>query len=87
MAKATTGTLPSLAAFALYILGGVLFFTGITLIAFLGASDLFGWGSGKTIGYLLVCVGASLSVLGVLVLRLIRNRTDQRLSLSAQRTL
>lgn len=85
MATTTRETLPSLTAFILYILGGMLFFAGVFLIAVLGDNDLFGWGTARTIGYLLVCVGASFSILGVLMLRLVRNRTDSLLSQSAKR--
>lgn len=85
MAKTSWYMLPPLSAFILYILGGVLFFTGVFLISILADSDLFGWGSARTIGYVMVCVGASFSVLGVLVLRLVRNRTDCLLSQSAKR--
>jgi hypothetical protein len=36
--------------------------------------NLLGWGDGRAIGYLLLCVGLCLSILGVLMMRLFRNR-------------
>lgn len=61
-------------AFAVYIIGGIGCFGGIALIAFMKGRDLWGWGDGRTIGYLALCVGVSLSVLGVLLMRIFRNR-------------
>lgn len=84
MARTNSEMLPPFMAFALYILGGVMFFTGVVLITALGNYNVFGWGTARTIGYVMVCTGASFSVLGVLVLRLIRNRTDALLSQSVK---
>lgn len=64
----------ALIAFAVYIVGGVGCFGGIALIIFMKGQDLWGWGDARTIGYLLVCAGACLSVLGVLLMRIFRNR-------------
>lgn len=61
-------------AFAVYIIGGIGCFGGIALIAFMKGRDLWGWGDGRTIGYLLVCAGVCLSILGVLLMRVFRNR-------------
>ncbi len=61
-------------AFAVYILGGISAFGGLALIFLMKGRDLFGWGEGRTIGYLFLCVGACLSVLGVLLMRIFRNR-------------
>jgi hypothetical protein len=61
-------------AFAAYILGGIGCFSGVGLIIFMQGRDLLGWGDGRTIGYLLVCVGLCLSILGVLFMRIFRNR-------------
>jgi hypothetical protein len=36
--------------------------------------DLLGWGDGRSIGYLFLCVGLSLSIIGVLFMRIFRNR-------------
>lgn len=64
------------AVFALstFIIGGLLTFTGLGLIAFMKNQDLLGLGEGRSIGILLVCVGLLASILGVLVMRLVTNR-------------
>jgi hypothetical protein len=64
----------AIAAFAVYISGGIMAFSGLGLIFFMKGKDLLGWGEGRTIGYLLLCVGACFSVLGVLLMRIFRNR-------------
>ena len=61
-------------AFALYIIGGVGTFGGLALIFLMKNRDLWGWCEGRAIGYLLLCVGLCLSILGVLLMRIFRNR-------------
>jgi hypothetical protein len=61
-------------AFAVYIIGGIGCFGGLGLIGFMKGRDLWGWGDGRTIGYLFLFVGLCLSVLGVLLMRIFRNR-------------
>ena len=61
-------------AFAIYIIGGIGCFGGIALILMMKGRDLLGWGDGRSIGYLFTCVGACLSILGVLLMRVFRNR-------------
>jgi hypothetical protein len=61
-------------AFTSYIVGGILTFGGVALIVFMKGKDLWGWGEGHTLGYLFVCVGLLLSILGVLIMRILRNR-------------
>lgn len=63
-----------LIAIAVYITGGVGVFSGIWLILFRRGIDLWGFGEGHTIGYLLLSVGAILSIFGVLMMRVFRNR-------------
>jgi hypothetical protein len=63
-----------IAALSVYILGGIGVFGGIWLILFWRGKDFLGLGHGHTIGYLLLCVGAALSILGVLLMRIFRNR-------------
>jgi len=61
-------------AFVAYIVGGIGCFGGVGLIMFMQGRDLFGWGEGRSIGYLFLCVGLCLSILGVLLMRIFRNR-------------
>jgi hypothetical protein len=61
-------------AFAAYIVGGIGCFGGIGLVILMKGRDLLGWGDGRSIGYLFVCVGLCLSILGVLLMRIFRNR-------------
>jgi hypothetical protein len=61
-------------AFAAFIIGGIGTFGGTGLILLMQGRDLFGWGDGRTIGYLFLCVGLCLSILGVLLMRIFRNR-------------
>jgi hypothetical protein len=61
-------------AFALYIIGGVGTFGGLALILLMKNKDLWGWGEGRAIGYLFFCVGLCLSIIGVLFMRIFRNR-------------
>lgn len=61
-------------AFSVYIIGGIGCFSGISLILTMNGRDLWGCGDGRTIGYLFLCVGMALSILGVLFMRIFRNR-------------
>lgn len=64
----------SVFAILIYILGGISTFGGVGLILLMKGKDLWGWGEGHTIGYLCVCVGLVMSILGVLIMRIMRNR-------------
>ena len=64
----------ALVAFALYIIGGIGTFGGLAMIGFMRGEDFFGWGDGRSIGYVFLCIGLSLSVIGVLLMRIFRNR-------------
>ncbi len=61
-------------AFAVYIIGGIGTFGGLALIFFMKNKDLMGWGEGRSIGYLFLCVGLCLSIMGVILMRVFRNR-------------
>lgn len=64
----------SIVAISVYVVGGLATFGGVGLILLMKGKDLWGLGDGHTIGYLFVCVGLVLSVLGVMVMRILRNR-------------
>ncbi len=72
--KNISGLKLGIAALAVYIFGGVGVFGGIWLIVFKRGVDLWGLGAGHTIGYLLLCVGVAFSILGVIMMRIFRNR-------------
>jgi len=67
----------SIAAFVLYIVGGIGIFAGLLMILAMKGQSLLGLGSAESLGYLFLCVGGCMSAAGVLLLRVIRNRTDQ----------
>jgi len=64
------------AGFALtfYVVGGILIMVGLILIGVMGSQDLWGWGEARGMGYMAFGTGIVLSVLGVLVMRIMRNR-------------
>lgn len=62
-----------LAAMAVYIVGGLGTFVGLGLIFLMQHRDLWGLGEGRSLGYLFLCVGLALSILGVLLMRILRN--------------
>lgn len=70
----TPGMAGAVFALSTFIIGGILTFSGLGLIAFMKNRDLLGWGEGRSIGILFVCVGLLASILGVLVMRFVRNR-------------
>ncbi len=61
-------------AISVYVIGGLGVMTGLVLIGMVGAQDLWGWGDARSIGYLVFAVGLILSILGVLIMRIMRNR-------------
>ncbi|HBA87115.1 MAG TPA: hypothetical protein DCZ75_03740 [Geobacter sp.] len=73
MAK-SKGMAGAVFALSTFIIGGILTFSGLGLIAFMKNKDLLGWGEGRSVGILFVCVGLLASILGVLIMRIIRNR-------------
>jgi hypothetical protein len=74
MAKVRGDTL-AIAALAIYLVGGVAAFLGMALIAFMKGRDFMGLGDGRSIGWLFLCTGVCFSILGVLFMRLVRNRS------------
>lgn len=61
-------------ALSLYVFGGLLIMAGLVMIGVLGAQDLWGWGEARGIGYMAFGLGIVLSVMGVLIMRIMRNR-------------
>lgn len=61
-------------ALSLYVIGGLLLMSGLVMIGILGAQDLWGWGEARGIGYMAFYLGIGLSVMGVLIMRIMRNR-------------
>ncbi len=68
------GVVLAVVALVIYIVGGIGTFAGLGLIGFMKGRDLWGWGDGRSIGYLFFCVGLCLSIMGVLLMRIVRNR-------------
>lgn len=61
-------------ALSLYVFGGLLIMAGMVMIGVLGAQDLWGWGEARSVGYMAFGIGIFLSVMGVLIMRIMRNR-------------
>jgi hypothetical protein len=61
-------------ALLVYIVGGVSVMVGLVLIGIVGERDLWGWGRADSLGYMFFGVGLCLTILGVLVMRIMRNR-------------
>lgn len=72
--KKDPGITVALVAFGFYIIGGIAAFGGLGLVGLMKGKDLLGLGDGRTLGYLFLCVGLGLSILGVLLMRVFRNR-------------
>jgi hypothetical protein len=62
------------AALAVYVIGGIGVMVGLVLIGIIGERDLWGWGQASSLGYLFFGAGLCLTILGVLVMRIMRNR-------------
>lgn len=61
-------------ALSLYVIGGILVMAGLVMIGILGTQDLWGLGEARGMGYMAFFVGIILSILGVLIMRIMRNR-------------
>jgi hypothetical protein len=64
----------AITALVIYLVGGASAFFGIGMAAFMKGRDFMGLGDGRSIGWLFLCAGVSLSLLGVMFMRLVRNR-------------
>lgn len=69
------GSALAIIALVIYMLGGVAAFGGLALVFFMKGRDLMGLGDGRSIGWVFLCVGVSFSILGVLFMRIFRNRS------------
>jgi hypothetical protein len=76
MAWKHSGLFVPMVALVLYQLGGIFLFMGFILVTVMGGYDLLSWGDPRPFGYALLCIGASMSMAGVLVLRLVCTRGD-----------
>lgn len=72
--KKKTGYALIYAALALYILGGISIFSGVAMMVLMKGMTYADWGRLDTLGYLFLFVGLGLSILGVLFMRIVRNR-------------
>jgi hypothetical protein len=61
-------------ALVVYIIGGIATFGGMAMVVFMKGQDLRGWGDGRGIGFLFLFTGLCISVFGVLLMRIFRNR-------------
>jgi len=68
------GTAIAVFALGIYVLGGLATFAGLGLLGFMRGRDVLGLGSGTSIGLLFVCSGLCFTILGVLIMRICRNR-------------
>lgn len=72
--KKKTGYALIYASLALYILGGFGIFSGVALMVLMKGKSYGDWGRMDSFGYVLLFAGLSLSILGVVLMRIIRNR-------------
>jgi uncharacterized membrane protein len=72
--KKKTGYALIYASLALYILGGIGIFSGVALMVLMKGKSYGAWGRMDSFGYVLLFSGLSLTILGVLLMRIIRNR-------------
>ena len=72
--KQSYGLILAVLALSLYVVGGLLIMAGLILIGVLGTQDLWGWGEARGIGYMAFGIGIFLSIFGVLIMRIMRNR-------------
>ena len=72
--KTKTGYALIYASLILYLLGGLGIFSGVALMVLMKGKSYGDWGRMDSFGYVLLFVGLGLTILGVLFMRIIRNR-------------
>ena len=60
--------------FGLHMLGGIVACSGLFLVIFMNGQELQGMGDGRSIGYLVICAGLCLSIVGLLLMRSLKER-------------
>lgn len=65
------------AALVLYIVGGIAIFSGVALMVLMKGRSYAEWGRVDTFGYVFLFVGLGLSILGVFLMRIVRNRLKE----------
>ncbi|HWI41043.1 MAG TPA: hypothetical protein VNX25_06095 [Verrucomicrobiae bacterium] len=75
MAKGRKGIGLAVAALAVYVVGGVGAFGGMALVFFGKGRNLFGLGDAASLGYVSLCLGVAFSMIGVIMMRVFRNRS------------
>jgi hypothetical protein len=76
--KTKTGYALIYASLILYILGGLGIFCGVALMVLMKGKSYGDWGRMDSFGYVLLFVGLGLTILGVLFMRIIRNRLPEK---------
>jgi len=76
--KTKTGYALIYASLILYILGGLGIFSGVALMVLMKGKSYGDWGRMDSFGYVLLFVGLGLTILGVLFMRIIRNRLPEK---------
>lgn len=76
--KKKTGYALIYASLVLYILGGISIFSGVALMVLMKGKSYGDWGRVDTLGYVFLFAGLSFCILGVFLMRIIRNRLPGR---------
>jgi len=74
LVKDKFGLVVGISALVLFVIGGLATFTGLGLLGFMKHKDVLGLGDGRSIGTSLIIMGLFGSIVGVLMMRLCRNR-------------
>jgi hypothetical protein len=72
--KKKTGYALIYASLVLYLFGGLGIFSGVAMMVLMKGKSYGDWGRMDSFGYVLLFAGLSLSILGVILMRIIRNR-------------